>query len=65
MRSVAARSSHPLKVEVADWLQGFLKLGDPDLASVFPACAGKGYIFQGILDCERSYFGSASDVRKR
>lgn len=41
MRSVAARSSRPLqRMMVPDWLHGFLKLGDPDLASaVFPAYA--------------------------
>jgi hypothetical protein len=41
MRSVAARSSRPLKrVVVPDWLHEVLKLGDPDLASaVFPAYA--------------------------
>lgn len=41
MRSVAARSSRPLKrVVVPDWLHRSLKLGDPDIASaVFPAYA--------------------------
>jgi hypothetical protein len=48
MRSVAARSSHPLeRVVDPDWLDVFLKLGDPDLASaVFPAYAGKKTILR-------------------
>lgn len=61
MRSVAARSSRPLKwVMIPDWLHGFLKLGDPDLASaVFPAYAeNKAVLFVCIGSWE-----ALSDVR--
>lgn len=61
MRSVAARFSRPLKrVAVPDWLHGFLKLGDPDLASVvFPAYAENK---AGLFLCIRCW-KALSDVR--
>ncbi|KOS39311.1 hypothetical protein ACN38_g9844 [Penicillium nordicum] len=53
MRSVAARSSRPLKwVTIPDWLHGFLKLGDPDLASaVFPTYAESKAVLFVCIGC--------------
>lgn len=61
MRSVAARSSRPLKRAMTpDWLHGFLKLGDPDLASaVFPAYAENKAV---LVVCIGSW-EALSDVR--
>lgn len=52
MRLVVARSSPPLhRMVVPDWLRGFLKLGDPDLASaVFPAYAENNAGFLCVSD---------------
>jgi hypothetical protein len=57
MRSVAARSSRPLKrVVVPDWLHEVLKLGDPVLASaVFPAYAENKLAFLCVSDVGERY----------
>jgi hypothetical protein len=44
-------------------MQGFLKLGDPDLASaVFPACAGKEDCLFWCALLLRTNFGSADGI---
>lgn len=57
MKSVAARSSRPLRQVVAsDWLHEVMKLGDPDLASaVFPAYAESKLAFLCVSEVGERY----------